>query len=142
MAINEHWGTGFEVSRDPNAGVRKDTVPGDERAWTRPTGKVGAYSAEVHESRSLTHELTIGGILGLGGTHLHVPFGAQIQFLDGRRAQLEDIREGDTVAAIYHEVEHLPVEATDEKGAEKRYEAIHLVIKPRKAAQTGNGQSG
>jgi len=93
MAINEHWGTGFDVNRDPNAGVRKDTVPGEASGWSRPTGKVGAYSAEVHENRSLTHELTIGGILGLGGTHLHVPHGAQIQFLDGRRAQLEDIRE-------------------------------------------------
>ena len=142
MAINEHWGTGFDVNRDPNAGVRKDTVPGEASGWSRPTGKVSAYSAEVHENRPLTHELTIGGILGLGGTHLHVPHGAQIQFLDGRRAQIEDIRAGDTVAAIYHEVAHRPFEAPDETGPEKRYEAVHLVVSPRQASNKGKGEAG
>jgi hypothetical protein len=140
MAINEHWGTGFEVSRDPNADVRRDSVPGEESGWSRPTGKVGAYSAEVQENRTLTHELTIGGILGLGGTHLYVPHGAQVQFLDGRRAQLEDIRAGDTVAAIYHEVEHKPLGVADERGPERRYEAIHLVVSPRRPAHRVNGE--
>ncbi|HKJ71233.1 MAG TPA: hypothetical protein VKA55_05735 [Gammaproteobacteria bacterium] len=138
MAINEHWGTGFEVNRDPNAGVRRDTVPGEAPGWTRPTGRVGAHSAEVHENRSLTHELHIGGILGLGGTHLHVPHGTEIHFLDGRRGRLEDIREGDTVAAIYHEVEHRPFEVADERGPEKRFEAMHLVVVPRTRGPNGD----
>ena len=131
MAINEHWGTGFDVNRDPNAGVRRDTVPQEGGAWIRPTGRIGAHSSVVHENRPLTYELTVGGLLGLGGVHLHVPYRADIHFLDGRRAYLEDIREGDHVAAIYQEVEHLPAGVADERGPEKRYEAIHLVISPR-----------
>ncbi|MFA9459317.1 hypothetical protein [Thiohalorhabdus methylotrophus] len=138
MAINEHWGTGFDVNRDPNAAVRRDTLPGGGGPWTRPTGRVGAYSAEVQESRSLTHELTMGGVLGLGGVHLHVPYNADIHFLDGSRGQLEDIRKGDHVAAIYHQVEHLPSDAAAERRPELRYEAIHLVIAPRSAG--GGGQ--
>jgi hypothetical protein len=138
MAINEHWGTGFEVSRDPNAGVRRDTVPGEAAAWSRPTGRIGAHSAVVHENRPLTHELTIGGVLGLGGTHLYIPHNAEIRFFDGRAAELDEIREGDTVAAIYHEVEHLPFEVADERGPEKRYEALQLLIAPRRAKRGGD----
>lgn len=130
MAINEHWGTGFEVNRDPNAGVRKDTVPHDEVSRGRATGKIGAYSAEVHENRPLTHELTIGGVLGLGGTHLYVPHQVEIRFFDGSHGTLEDIREGDTVAAIYKEVEHSHSE-NDSKGPNKRLEAVQLMVGPR-----------
>lgn len=129
MAINEHWGTGFEVNRDPNSGVRRDEVP-KEAAWTRPTGRIGAHSATVHEIRPLTHELTIGGLLGLGGHHIYVPHGAQIHFLDGRPAHLADIHKGDHVAAIYHEVEHRSQGVADESGASTRYEAVHLLISP------------
>ncbi len=139
MAINEHWGTGFEVSRDPNARVRRDEVPGEAAGWTRPTGRVEAYSAEVHEIRPLTQELTIGGILGLGGTRLHVPHRADIHFLDGHRAYLEDIRKGDTVAAIYQEVEHRPFGMGDERGPDTRYEAIHLVVLPGRREAGGTG---
>lgn len=140
MAINEHWGTGFEVSRDPNAGVRRDAVPGEAAGWARPTGKVDANSAVVHSVRPLTHELIMGGILGLGRAHLHVPHAAGLQFLDGRAASLEDIRPGDTVAAIYHEVEHRPFEVADERGPERRLEALHLVIAPRRNAAGGDGE--
>lgn len=128
MSINEHWGMGFEVNRDPNAGVRRDGVPDDDSVWTRPTGKVDALSAQIHENRPLTHEVTIGGILGLGGTHLHVPRTAEIRFLDGQPASLEAIREGDTVAAIYQEVEYRHLESGITKGPEKRLEAIQLVV--------------
>lgn len=139
MAINEHWGTGFEVSRDPNAGVRRDDVPGEAGGWTRPTGEVGAYSAEVHEVRPLTHELTIGGVLGLGGAHLFVPHRTDIHFLDGRRASLDDIRKGDRVAAIYHEVDHLPFDRENGRGPDRRYEAVHMVVVPRRQERGAQG---
>ena len=142
MSINEHWGMGFEVNRDPNAGVRRDAVPNDDSVWVRPTGKVGAYSAEVHENRPLTHEVTIGGILGLGGAHLHVPRTAEIRFLDGQPSSLEAIREGDTVAAIYQEVEYRYLESGAARDTEKRLEAIQLVVSPRQSAEKGNGEAG
>ncbi|MFP4560517.1 MAG: hypothetical protein ACLFRB_01160 [Thiohalorhabdus sp.] len=131
MAINEHWGTGFEVNRDPNAGVRRDAVAGEDTTWTRATGKVEACSAEVHTIRPLTHELTVGGILGMGGTHLYVPSNADIRKPDGRPVHLEDIRPGDRVAAIYQEVEHRPFGVADEQGPERQLEALHLVVAPR-----------
>jgi hypothetical protein len=133
MAINEHWGTGFEVNPDPNGAVRRDGIPSESAAWTRPTGKVGAHSAEVTENRSVSHELTIGGILGLGGVHLHIPNNTDIRFLDGRKAFLEDIRKGDQVAAIYHQVEHMPFGVADERGPTTRYEAVSLLVSPRDA---------
>lgn len=136
MAINEHWGTGFEVNRDPNGAVRKDTVPEDPITGPRGTGKIGAYSGEVHANRPLTHEITIGGVLGIGGTHLYVPHQAEIRFLDGQRGQLEEIREGDTVAAIYQEVEH-HLEEEAAKGPDKRLEAIQLVVAQNRADSAG-----
>ncbi|KPV41388.1 hypothetical protein AN478_02070 [Thiohalorhabdus denitrificans] len=131
MAINEHWGTGFEVNRDPNAGVRRDMVPDEDAGWARATGKVGACSAAVHEIRPLTHELTIGGILGMGGTHLYVTNKTDIRWPDGSPVELGEIREGDQVAAIYQEVEHRSFEVADEQGPERQLEAIHLVVVPR-----------
>ncbi|MFB6261719.1 MAG: hypothetical protein ABEJ96_01010 [Thiohalorhabdaceae bacterium] len=132
MAINEHWGTGFEVNPDPNAAVRKDTVAGDQAPGIRMTGKIGAHSGEVHANRPLTHELTIGGVLGIGGTHLYVPHKAEVRFLDGHRGRIEDIREGDTVAATYQEVEHNH-EEEGAKGPDRRLEAIQLVVARNRA---------
>ncbi|MEF8794082.1 hypothetical protein [Thiohalorhabdus sp.] len=135
MAINEHWGTGFEVNRDPNAAVRKDTVPENQITATTTTGKVGAYSGEVHTNRPLTHEITLGGVLGIGGTHLYVPRQAEIRFLDGRRGQLEEIRKGDAVAAIYQEVAPNHKEESA-KGPGKRLEAIQLLVARNRAQGT------
>ena len=133
MAINEHWGTGFDVNRDPNGAVRRDAVPSEETNACRSTGRIGAHSATVTENRSVTHELTIGGILGLGGVHLQVPHNTDIRFPNGRTAQLEDIREGDHVAAIYQEVEHQSFGVADERGPCCRYEAVSMLVAPQPA---------
>lgn len=127
MAINEHWGFGFEVNRDPNGDTRRDNIP-HEAAKTRATGRIGAHSAKVKAVRPQTHELDLAGLFGLGSHQIHVPQSTLIHYADGRSAHLGDISPGDRVAVVCHEVEHQSQGVGDESGGSTRYEAVHVLI--------------
>ena len=127
MAINEHWGFGFEVNRDPNGDARRDHIPA-EQASTRATGRIGGHTGKVKAVRPQTHELTVSGRLGWGKHHIHVPQGALVHFADGRSGHLADISPGDRVAVVCHEVDHQPQGVADESGAARRYEAVHVLV--------------